>query len=186
MWVVLAMLPAASALAHDLKDPRVIIVVASKEKVELRINEMTSVAESEKLRRGFDGDHDGRLDDAEQSDLTSFLAVRATANLALEEAGVKLSMTTASRTLKSANARTDATDPLSVDVVLEATPAATGTAVALVLKDWRTDEHPVRVAVMASGVSLESASAGRLDMTRGLVTGIALSRSDALTLRYRR
>lgn len=185
-FVVLALgALAPAALAHELADPRVIIVVASKEKLELRINELTSVPESEKLRRGFDGNHDGSLDDAELSDLESFLALRATANLSLEENASKLALATVSRTIKTAGSRVEATDPLSVDVVLEAVPSGVK-GVSLVLKDWRADEHPVRVAVLASGVALESVSRGQLDAKRGLATGISLDRRSALSLRYRR
>lgn len=186
--IVIGALSAGAALAHDLKDPRVVIVVAAKKSVELRVNDMSSVAESDEIRRRFDGDRDGRLDDSEQSDLTSFLAIRATVNLSLEENGKKLPLVTASRVLRNGGGRIDAHQPLSVDVVLHAAPAATaaaGGAVTLVVGDWRADEHPVRMAVLGSSVTIVSASAGDLDEKRGLVTGVSLDRKRVLTLRYR-
>lgn len=182
--LVAACLAAAFALAHDLKDPRVIVVLAGRSHVELRVNEMTSVPESEEIRRRFDGDRDGRLDDSEQSDLTSFLAIRATRNLSIEQNGGALPLVTQKRTLRSSGDRVDATDPLSVDVVLSAA-IAKPSPVTLAMRDWRADDHAVRVAVLSSGVTFESASAGALDAKRGLVSGVELDRERVLILRFR-
>ena len=181
----LVLLAPADAWAHDLTDPRVLVVVPAKDTVELRVNEMTSVAESAELRRRFDGDRTGTLDDSEQSDLSSFLAIRATKNLSIEENGVALPLVTGSRVLRNAGTKVDASDPLSIDVVLEAKPAG-AKDVTVVVKDWRGDDHAIRVAVLASGVGLRSASSGAVDAKRGLVTGVTLDRAHALTLRYRR
>ena len=184
MAAVVACLAAGSALAHELKDPRVIVVLAGRSRVELRVNEMSSVPESEEIRRRFDGDRDGRLDDSEQSDLTSFLAIRATRNLSVEQNGGALPLVTQKRTLRSSGDRVDATDPLSVDVVLTAALAKAVPAT-LTMKDWRADDHAVRVAVLSSGVAFESASTGALDAKRGLVSGVELDRERALILRFR-
>ena len=86
--LVLLLLDASAGWAHDIADPRVLVLVLSKDKIELRVNELTPVPESEVLRRRFDGDRSGTLDDSELSDLTSYLAIVATRNLGLEEAGV--------------------------------------------------------------------------------------------------
>ena len=56
--------------------------------------------------------------------------------------------------------------------------------VTIVVEDHRPDDHAIRAAVLASGVSLVSASAGTLDAKRGVVTGVMLDRAHALTLRY--
>jgi hypothetical protein len=186
--LVLAVLVTAPAgWAHDIADPRVLVVVPSKDKIELRVNELTPVPESEILRRRFDGDRSGTLDDSELSDLTSFLAIRATRNLAVEESGAALPLTQATRALRSSGNKVDATAPLSVDVVLEAKPTgAKDGAVTVVLKDYRSDDHRIQAVVLASGVSLASASAGVLDTKRGLVTGASLDRTQTLTLRYSR
>ena len=173
------------ARAHEITDPRVLVVVPGKDGLELRVNEMTPAAESAELRRRFDGDRSGTLDDSEQSDLASFLAIRATKNLAVEENGAALPLKTASRLLRNAGDKVDASDPLSIDVVLEARPAA-AKDVNVVVKDFRADDHAIRVAVLASGVTLESASSGTLDAKRGLVTAVVLDRAHTLALRYRR
>ena len=181
-------LVSARAHGHDITDPRVLVVVPAKDSIELRVNEMTPLAESAELRLRFDGDRTGTLDDSEQSDLASFLAIRATKHLSIEEGGVALAMTTSSRVLRNAGSRVDASDPLSIDVVLQAKPAGAKVAgeVTVVVKDQRPDDHAVRVAVLASGVALRSASSGTLDAKRGLVTGVTLDRAHALTLRYGR
>lgn len=176
---------ATRAHAHDITDPRVLVVVPGKDTLELRVNEMTPAAESAELRRRFDGDRSGRLDDSEQSDLASFLSIRATKNLAVEENGAALSLKTASRLLRNAGDKVDASDPLSIDVVLEARPAGVK-EVRVVVRDFRADDHSIRVAVLASGVALEEASSGTLDAKRGLVTGVVLDRAHTLALRYGR
>lgn len=181
----LLLFAAGHAWGHDITDPRVLVVVPAKESLELRVNEMTPAAESAELRRRFDGDRTGTLDDSEQSDLASFLAIRATRYLTVEQDAAALPLTTASRVLRNAGSRVDVSDPLSIDVVLEARPAGTKD-VTVVVKDSRSDEHAIRAAVLASGVTLGSASAGVLDAKRGLVTGVSLDRSHPLTLRYQR
>ena len=183
--LVLALLVGLPASAHEIADPRVLVVVASKDKIELRVNEMTPVPESEVLRRRFDGDRNGTLDDSERSDLASFLVVRATRHLKVEESGTSLLLTYTDRKLRNVGMRVDATEPLAIDVVLEARPAG-AEAVTLTLSDRYDDEHPVRVAVTALGVTLEHASAGALDAKRGRVVGASLDRTQTLTLRYRR
>lgn len=183
--LALATLAAVDARAHEIADPRVLVVVPARDTLELRVNEMTPVAESADLRRRFDGDRTGTLDDSEQSDLTSFLAIRATRNLAVEEAGTPLVLATKSRVLRNGSEPLDSAKPLSVDVVMETRPSATKD-VTVVVKDTRGDDHVIRVAVLASGVTLQESSAGDLDAKRGLVTGVALDRAHALTLRYRR
>lgn len=187
-FLLAMVLAAPPAHAHDITDPRVLVVVPAKDTIELRVNEMTPLAESAELRMRFDGDRSGTLDDSEQSDLASFLAIRATKHLSIEEGGVALVMTTSSRVLRNAGSRVDTSEPLSIDVVLQAKPAGANVAgeVTVVVKDQRPDDHVVRVAVLASGVTLRSASAGTLDAKRGLVTGVTLDRAHALTLRYGR
>ena len=187
-FLLVMVLVSARAHGHDITDPRVLVVVPAKDSIELRVNEMTPLAESAELRLRFDGDRTGTLDDSEQSDLASFLAIRATKHLSIEEGGVALAMTTSSRVLRNAGSRVDASDPLSIDVVLQAKPAGAKVAgeVTVVVKDQRADDHAVRVAVLASGVALRSASSGTLDAKRGLVTGVTLDRAHALTLRYGR
>ena len=183
--IALVLSRAVNAFAHEIADPRVLVIVPSKDAIELRVNEMTPLAESAQLRQRFDGDHTGTLDDSEQSDLASFLAVRATAQLSVEENGAALALETTSRVLRNAGPRVDASLPLSIDVVLQARPAG-AKEVAVLVKDHRADDHAIRVAVLASGVTLRAASAGELDAKRGLVTGVVLDRAHALTLRYQR
>lgn len=182
--LVLGLVATPVARAHDLADPRVLVVVVSKDKIELRVNEMTPVSESEVLRRRFDGDRSGTLDDSELSDLASFLAVRATRSLKIEESGAALPLRHADRVLRNAGTRVDATQPLSVDVVLEARPTGRD-EITVVLRDEYDDAHPVKTAAMARGVTFVSASAGDLDAKRGLLSGALLDRTHALTLRYR-
>jgi hypothetical protein len=185
--LTLVLLAAPAGFAHEIADPRVLVVVPSRDKLELRINELTPVPESGTLRRRFDGDRSGTLDDSELSDLTSYLAIRATRNLAVEEGGVALALTHATRDLRNKNNRADATDPLSVDVVVEARPAgAKDGSVNVLVKDSRADDHAVKAVVQASGVSLLAASAGVLDAKRGLVTGASLDGTHTLSLRYSR
>lgn len=171
---------APQALAHDVPEPRVLVVVIGTSSVEVRLNEMFAGAEAEELRRRFDGDRDGRIDDAEESNLASFLAIRSTANVRVEAGdGVVLPLATESRLLRGAR---DEAQALSLDVVLRA-PLAPPASVTI--RDARTDDHAVRVAVISSGVEIESASQGILDAARGRVTGVSLDRDRALTVRVR-
>lgn len=174
-----AVLAGAPARAHDIADPRVLVVVVREDRVEVRVNELTAVAESAELRRRFDGDRDGRLDDSEESDLASFLAIRATKNLSIERDGAAVPLDPTSRRLRG-GARVDAGGPLSIDVILTGALAESG---GLTLRDWRADDHAVRAVVQtANGVRLASASSGTIDLARGLLTGVSLDRTQALTI----
>jgi len=73
---------------HTISDPRVIVLVPNPDQLEIRLNDMTQPGdESVSLRRRFDGNRDGKLDDAEASLLESFLVTRATLNLKLWQDG---------------------------------------------------------------------------------------------------
>jgi hypothetical protein len=94
-----------------------------------------------------------------------------------------LPLVTQNRLLRSDGNRVGATDPLSVDVVLRAVPAIEPQMM-LTLQDWRSDDHPVRVAVLSSGVTLSTTSSGQLDTKRGVISGVSIDRSRALTVRF--
>ena len=175
-----AVLP-LSAHAHGLADPRVIVLVLAPEKIELRVNEVTPVEDSVVLRGRFDGDRNGTLDDSERSDLETFLALRATSNLAVTDpAGKRIALVTEERVLRGAEGALDAAEPLSVDVVLRATPREPAITVA----DSRNDAHPVRLAALADRVRVLRASAGTVDAARGVVTGVDLERGKTLTVAW--
>ena len=179
--LVLALLVPAMANAHGLADPRVIVLVVAPGRVELRVNEVSPIEESVSLRKRFDGDRNGTLDDSERSDLETFLALRATTNLRVTAAdGKAIQLKTEERALRGAEGALDASDALSVDVVLSATVREASVTIA----DWRTDAHPVRLAVLADRVALRSTSAGSLDAGRGVVTGVDLERGKSLTLAW--
>lgn len=182
---VLAIVLAAatsSALAHDVEDPRVLVVVVTPASIEVRLNELFVGPEAEELRRRFDADRSGRLDDSEESDLASFLAIRSARSLRVEVDGKALGLATGSRVLRGA--RDAGTGALSLDLVLRGSGTLAGRDVTL--RDARDDDHAVRAAVLATGgARLEAASLGTLDAGRGLVRDVSLDRENALTLRVR-
>ena len=183
--VLAASLAAGVAAAHGIRDPRVLVVVAGKESIEFRLNETFDPGDSELWRRRFDGDESGTLDDSERSDLTSFLAVRATHNLAVEVDGSRRKLATESRVLRGVGESVSSKGSLSLDVALRApAEAATGKTVTVVVRDHRGDDHAVKAAVLGSGVTLQFASQGQLEAGRGVVTGIVLDRKHSLTLKY--
>lgn len=186
--LALAAVP-AMAVAHEVADPRVVVLVARPHELELRVNDLEQPGRaSVELRRRFDGNRNGTLDDAEREDLAAFLAARATSNLAVHEAGAKGAspLSIVSRTLRGDDGAVDASTPLSVDVVLRTALSTSSGTAALTVRDWRADGHPVRVAVRAEEVQLQSIRPGRLAKEGRLATGIALTRTSALEVRFGR
>jgi len=181
-------IPAAAALAHPLPDPTVMIVAPSKDALEIRINDMTQVGdESVALKRQFHGVGTGMLAANERQDLLDFLVARAQAHLAVTQSGQRLAFTVTSRALHGADLPVDSSESLSLDVVLRATPAPArgpGGATEITVRDFRDDAHVVRCAVMAQDVRLLSVSQGTIDATAPIATGIELSRTESLTLRW--
>ena len=184
--VALVAMPAA-ALAHALPDPTVIVVAPSKGALEVRINDMTQPGEeSVALKRQFDENGDGRLEDNERKDLLDFVVARAQAHLAVLQSGQRLSLTIAGSALHGDEQPVGSSQSLSLDLVLRARPApgAGGRATEVTVRDWRDDGHVVRCAVMGQGVRLLAVSPGTLDASAPIATGIDLSRETALSLRY--
>lgn len=176
----------ATAGAHDIVDPRVLVVVPGPERLEIRLNELEPAgAASTELRDRFDEDRDGSLRDDERANLEAFLATRAMRNLKVSQDGKPLVLETVSRTFKGGEGRRrGGSDTLSIDVVLAATPV--GKRVEVSIADWRPDGHEVRVAVIAVDARIVSASQGTLDPKKPVVTGVALDRDRVLTLVYER
>ena len=184
--VVLALAP-ATARAHDIADPRVLVIVPGPERLEIRLNELEPRGGSgTELRDRFDEDRDGTLRDDERATLEAFLATRATRNLRVTQGGKPLALETVSRTLKGGDGQGagPGSETLSIDVVLAAKPV--GKRVEVSISDWRPDGHEVRGAVIAVDARIVSASQGTLDAKKPVVTGVALDRDRALLLVYER
>lgn len=183
--LVLLALAAKIAFAHDVSDPRVLVIVPGPERLEIRVNDVEPAGpKATELRNRFDEDDDGTLRDDERANLEAFLATRATRNLKVTQGKKPLALETVSRSFKGADGQLRGSDSLSVDVVLAARPA--GTRVEVRIADWRPDGHEVRAAVAAEGARVVSASRGTPDPKKPVVTGISLDREHALVLVYER
>lgn len=183
----LAAVPVTVA-AHGISDPRVLVVVPRPHEVEVRVNDLEHPGRASiELRRRFDADRNGTLDDAEREDLAGFLAARATANLSVRTAAGTGTppLTMVSRSLRGdgGGGGVEASTPLSIDVVLRAAITTTGGTTILTVRDWRGDGHPVRAAVLAEEVRLESVRPGTLAREGRLATGISLTRGASLEIR---
>lgn len=185
LLVALLALPSV-ALAHALPDPTVIVVAPSKDGLDVRVNDMTQPGEeSIALKRRFDENGDGRLEENERTDLLDFAVARAEAHLAVLQSGQRLSLSIAGKALHGTDQPVDSSESLSLDLVLRARPApGAGGATEVTIRDWRDDGHVVRCAVMGQGVRLLAVSPGKLDASAPIATGIDLSRESALSLRY--
>ena len=171
--------------AHVISDPRVLVVVPTGALLEIRVNEMSQPGEeSISLRRRFDGDRDGKLDDSEKSDLASFLVLRATKNLKVWQDGKPLAFSEKTRAIRGTEKGIDTSDSVSIDVVLVAKPVARSKHVSIEIGDWRPDGHAVRVAVLGEGAQLVKSSLGEIDRQRGVVTGISLDTGVTERLEY--
>lgn len=178
-------LVAPSAFAHVVADPRVVVLVPTPKGLEVRINEMSQPGEeSIALRRRYDGDRDGKLDDSESADLASFLVARATINLKLLQNGKPLPLKERSRALTGTRLGVGSSDSLSIDIVLEAAPVADKRHVAISVLDSRQDGHAVKLAVLADGVTISRTSLGELGADSTVVTGVALDRGVVEALEF--
>ena len=178
---------ATPALGHTIADPRVVVLVAKPGALEVRVNELTQPGEeSAALRRRYDGDRDGKIDDSEASDLASFLVARSLTNLRVWQDGKPLALKEQSRALKGIASGVGSSDSLSIDVVLTTQPVvAAGGHVKVTLGDWRPDGHAVRVAVLAQdGVVLAKTTLGSLESEGQVATGIALEQASSEQLEY--
>lgn len=181
---VLLVLPGFAG-AHVIADPRVVVLVPTPKGLEIRINEMSQPGEeSIALRRRYDGDRDGKLDDSESSDLASFLVARATVNLKLLQNGKPLAWKERSRALAGTRLGVGSSDSLSIDLVLEAAPVADKRHVAISVSDSRQDGHAVKLAVLAEGVTISRTSLGELGADSTVVTGVALDRGVVEVLEF--
>lgn len=179
-WVAAFLAPvlAATAQAHVLPDPTVLVIVPMPGAIEIRVNDMSQPGqESIDLRRRFDEDRDGKLADWEKKDLLDFLVARASLNVRVTSGGEALALSHVSQSVHGVDGAIDSSESVSVDLVLR---AATDGRVEV--SDWRPDGHVVRAVVMAQGVTLRSAGAGALDGKAGLVTGVELTKDRPLAL----
>lgn len=176
---------AAPAFAHTINDPRVVVLVPKPASFEVRINELTQPGEeSIALRRRYDVDRNGKLDDSESSDLASFLIARATANLRVWQGGKALPLKEVTRSFK-AGPSVGSSDSLSIDLILSTQPAAEAGHVKVTVGDWRTDGHAVRVAILSQdGVTLTKTSLGSLESGGQVATGISLEQTSSELLEY--
>lgn len=175
----------APAIAHEIADPRVLVIVPGPARLEIRINDLEPPgAASTELRTRFDEDHDGTLRDDERANLEAFLVTRATRNLKVTQGGKPLALETLSRSFKGGEGRGRGSDTLSVDVVLAARPV--GARVEVSIADARPDGHEVRVAVIGVDARIISASQGTLDPKKPVVTGVSLDKDRVLVLVYER
>ncbi|HVO31386.1 MAG TPA: hypothetical protein VMV18_11635 [bacterium] len=183
-------LAASPARAHVIPDPRVLVIVVTPAGLEIRVNDMGQPGDdSASTRRRFDVNRDGKLDDSERSDLASFLVARATGNLRVSQDGKVLALKERSRALHGVEKGIEASDAISIDVVLDATPqAAKDGTVSATIGDWRADGHAVRAAVLAQGGAvLRKSTLGSLEPADAatVATGISLDRDQTVTLTWR-
>lgn len=186
LGVAAVLLLAAPASAHTIADPRVVVLVAKATGLELRVNELTQPGEeSIAIKRRYDGDRDGKIDDSEGSDLAGFLVARSIANIRLWQDGKPLVLKESTRALKGIANGVSASDSLSIDIILTTQPAAVGHSVKITMGDWRPDGHAVRVAVLAQdGVVLTKTSLGTLESDGSVATGISLEQTSSELLEY--
>lgn len=187
--LVLAIGLSASASAHVIPDPRVLVLVPKPGALEIRVNDMGQPGDdSATTRRQFDGDHDGRLDDAETANLGGFLVVRATDDLKVWQNGKSIPLTELTRAVHGTEKGVESGEAISVDVIVEArglTPGKDG-AYHVSVGDWRPDGHAVRaVALAQDGASITAASLGDRNPDGSVVTGITLDRNVSLDLTWR-
>ncbi len=184
---VAAVLP-SKAWGHELPDSRVLVVTLTAAGLEVGVSERTQPgAESTELRRRFDADGDRRLGPSERDDLARFLRERALLHLRVEQDGKALPLQTGEPSLRGGESAFDRPETLSVDVVVKAAPKPdSGGAVRVNLRDWRGDGHPVPGVIVATGVRLRAARAGRplpIDRKTG-AAAFELGKETTLSLDY--